>query len=793
MKSLLGRMILGVGCTFYLTLSLSCGQPPKAAAAPPDPDQLGTELDLQPSTQPTPTTPEALEAAAVQAARSGNFGVSDQYLQRAEKLSHDPQIEEMESWVGHFQNQQKNFSGERHDQFEKAQADVRLLLAHHLDTYAIDEAARAYLLADDKDAFLHEKWIDALVKESSAAADKDESTGLWLKAWRMYEDLGVVEPANPTWKNKLKLAALRVRLLLVYTPDLMKKLQDAEAHDREAADDLLRASTQPSVASAATTRPDVASAAPTTEPTLAIGVTTRPDEAQSADDAIAPTDWHDMTRGVQFDMLLDALDLAAHQYYRDVTFQDLLQGGLHGLEAVMTTDGLEEAFPGLKDHDQRKRFLDEIEEWKAKAQTATADNAGDYLVSALTDLRDLNQRTVKLPEEVFVSEFADGAFSKLDLFSTVVWPYDVEELEKTTEGEFGGVGIQIQNDDVGNIVVVQPLPDTPASRAGVRPGDIIAKINGKIAKGLSPDGAVKIITGVPGTSVTLTLRSLNGSVKDYVLDREMIKVASIKGCTPTSDGGWNYMLDPDEKIGYIRLTSFSKTTSDDLGKAVDELKNQHARAIILDLRYNPGGLLDTAKKVVNKFIDHGVIVSTHADRPTVNPPTVMTADPQDLQTTLPVVVLVNQYSASASEIVSGALKDQHRALIVGQRTYGKGSVQMLLPLDTRKAYLKLTTSHYYLPSGRCIHREENSTTWGVDPDVVIEMTPKQMSDENLTRLHLDVPGDMAINTPGGPTTRPTMSDVLKTDPQLSAALLITRLELTSQATETASSNQAAMR
>ncbi len=460
----------------------------------------------------------------------------------------------------------------------------------------------------------------------------------------------------------------------------------------------------------------------------------------------------------------------------------------------MTTDGLEEAFPGLKDHVQRQRFLDEIEEWKAKAQTATADNAGDNLVSALTDLRDLNQRTVKLPEGVFVSEFADGAFSKLDLFSTVIWPYDVEELEKTTEGEFGGVGIQIQNDDMGNIEVVQPLPDTPASRAGVHPGDIITRINGKIAKGLSLDGAVKIITGVPGTPVTLTLKSLNGSVKDYVLDREMIKVASIKGCTPTSDGGWNYMLDPDLRIGYIRLISFSKTTAEDLGQAIDELKDEHARAIILDLRYNPGGLLDTAKKVVNKFIDHGVIVSTHADRPTVNPPTVMTADPQDLQTTLPLVILVNQYSASASEIVSGALKDQHRALIVGQRTYGKGSVQMLLPLDSRKAYLKLTTSHYYLPSGRCIHREDNSKTWGVDPDVAIAMTPKQMSDENMARLHLDVPDDPVLATPGGPTTRPTMSDVLKTDPQLSAALLITRLELTSQATETASSNsQAAMR
>jgi carboxyl-terminal processing protease len=363
-------------------------------------------------------------------------------------------------------------------------------------------------------------------------------------------------------------------------------------------------------------------------------------------------------------------------------------------------------------------------------------------------------------------------------------------LEKTTEGEFGGVGIRIEPDDAKNIVVVMPLPDTPASRAGVKPGDVITRINGKSAKGLSTDSAVKIITGMAGTNVTLTMRSLNGAVKDYVLRREMIKVASIEGSTPKSEGQWNYMLDPDEKIGYIRLTSFSKTTAEDLGQALDDLKANQARAIILDLRYNPGGLLDTAKKVVNKFIDHGVIVSTHADRVTSNPRTEMDADPRDLQTNLPLVVLVNQYSASASEIVSGALKDWHRALIVGQRTFGKGSVQMLFPLDTKKAYLKLTTSHYYLPSGRCIHREENSTTWGVDPDVDIEMTPTQMYDENVARLRLDVPDDPVTHA-GQPTTRPTVVDVLKTDPQLSAALLIMRLQLASE--DSTNNQSAAMR
>jgi len=170
----------------------------------------------------------------------------------------------------------------------------------------------------------------------------------------------------------------------------------------------------------------------------------------------------------------------------------------------------------------------------------------------------------------------------------------------------------------------------------------------------------------------------------------------------------------------------------------------------------------------------------------------MTADPDDLQTTLPLVILVNQYSASASEIVSGALKDWHRGLIVGQRTFGKGSVQMLFPLDSKRdAYLKLTTSHYYLPSGRCIHREENSTTWGVDPDVTIDMTPGQMIEKNLARLRLDVLDDWGLKGEGNGTTRPSVQDMLKVDPQLSAALLILRLQLA--ASQETAGNQAAMR
>jgi carboxyl-terminal processing protease len=793
MMKRLSRMLFGLGCVSCLILGISCRPSPSAAIAGQTPTTQPTLMAVA-TTLPSYATPSQLEIAAVQSAMAGNFKQSDEYLTRAAATSQNPEVTEMRGWVSDFEAQRETFDDARRKQFQLAVDNAHILINHKMDEYAMDEVSRAYLLADDKKQFRQEKWVDDLVTESVSSADTDEAKGLWLKAWRMYQDLSVVEPSTPLWKAKLKVAALRLRLLLNYAPDPLKKLQEAELHDREAADKLIIPATRPSVASATTQHSDLtASGNSTTEPSEALNSTTRPDDnSPDISDSAATTDWHDMTRGIQFDMLYVALALADQEYYRDVTFQTLLSGGLNGLQTLVTTDGLEATFPGLKDQAGKKQFLDAIDDWKAKAAAASNDDAQVVVARALRDLRELNQRTIKLPEEVFVSEFADGAFSKLDYFTNVIWPYDMEELEKTTEGEFGGVGIQIQLDDTQqNIVVVQPLPDTPAWRAGIRPGDIIAKINGKSAKGLSTDSAVKIITGVPGTSVVLTMRSTNGAMKDYNLKREMIKVASIKGATPRNDGQWNYMLDPDNGIGYIRLTSFSKTTAEDLGQAIDELKAQHAKALILDLRYNPGGLLDTAKKVVNKFIDHGVIVSTHADRNTTsNPPSEMDADPKDIQTAMPLIVLVNQYSASASEIVSGALKDWHRALIVGQRTFGKGSVQMLFPLGTKQACLKLTTSHYYLPSGRCIHREENSSTWGVDPDVTIEMTPSQMYDENLQRTRLDVPDDIALSTGLTPTTRPTMTDVLKADPQLSAALLILRLQLTSADLATP---QAAMR
>ncbi len=705
---------------------------------------------------------QQLKDEAMKAVQGGDFDRTMQLLTQAASLSPDPSVAQMKTWLSQFAAQRQVFTTERRKEYDKAVANVQKLLQHGKDGFAIDAAAKAYLLTDDKTAFRKEKWVDDLVASTTVLAEKYRQSEQWLKALRLYSDLSSIEPANPQWKEKLKSASRRMRLLALYNPDEFKARQEAETKEREEAEAIVK---------------------PTTRPT------TKPKDDDEEKLESYKIDWHDTLKGVQFDMLWDALEDARTNYYREVNYRQMMNGGLKSLEAIATTQGLEKAFPLLSDQTKRQAFLEAIR--KGQAEMAEAGDNGEKLAArtVLAELRAANRASIALPEEVLVSEFSDGALAELDPFSNIIWPSDLEEFNKTTQGEFSGVGVQIQSDDDGSLRVVSPLEDTPAYKAGLKAGDIITHVNGKNIKGITVNQAVKKITGPVGTDVTLTVRSPDGNAKDYTIRRETIKVASIKGWSHRPTGGWDYFVDPKEKIGYVRLTNFTRTTSDDLDKAMEDMQTDGVRALILDLRYNPGGLLPSAIDVVDKFIKQGVIVSTRADRDTPNQPTVATAKGDGQETKLPMVVLVNQYSASASEIVSGALKDQHRAIIIGERSFGKGSVQMLFPISGRTAYLKLTTSHYYLPSGRCLHREENSTSWGVDPDVAIEMTPEQMRSALDVRQELDVLRDAS-----DPTTVPSRllkredvpavvreaiakKDSLLVDPQLSAAVLVLRLQL----------------
>lgn len=319
-----------------------------------------------------------------------------------------------------------------------------------------------------------------------------------------------------------------------------------------------------------------------------------------------------------------------------------------------------------------------------------------------------------------------GMVNTLDPHSEFLDPEKYQELQNDTEGHFGGLGIVVAVKD-NFLTVVAPMEDTPGFKAGILSGDRIVKIDGRSTENLGLQDAVKKLRGDPGTEVTITiLRPSTGMVKDVKVTRAIINVDMVKDI----NGKKEFPLGPN-KIGYVRLVQFGEKTSDDLEAALKKLKAQGMEALILDLRWNPGGLLDQAVDVCEKFLPRGqLIVSTEGRNPAQNSVRRAAGRGDELVTRdgtpMPIVVLVNLGSASASEIVAGCLQDLHRAIILGEKTFGKGSVQSIIPFDDGSA-LRLTTAKYYTPSHRVIHEV------GITPNIVVPLTDEQERDIVLKR------------------------------------------------------------
>ncbi|WP_425427568.1 S41 family peptidase [Sulfurovum lithotrophicum] len=316
-----------------------------------------------------------------------------------------------------------------------------------------------------------------------------------------------------------------------------------------------------------------------------------------------------------------------------------------------------------------------------------------------------------------------GLMSNLDSHSSFMNTKEYKDLTVQTKGEFGGLGISVGMKD-GALTVIAPLEGTPAMKAGVKAGDIILKINDKATIGMSIDESVKLMRGKPGTDIELTVVRKDAPKPIVIkITRDIIKIQSV----------YAKKFKTDKNLLYLYVTSFDQKVVENTKKAIKEHKN--TEGIILDLRNNPGGLLDQAVGLVDMFVDHGVIVSQRGRVKTENVEYKATKPNTDTQT--PMVVLVNGGSASASEIVSGALQDFNRSIVVGEKTFGKGSVQVVMPVGANEA-LKLTVARYYLPSGRTIQAK------GVTPDIIVhsgEIPRKQDSlylKESNLKKHLEV-------------------------------------------------------
>ncbi|MFZ5610128.1 MAG: S41 family peptidase [Pseudomonadota bacterium] len=340
------------------------------------------------------------------------------------------------------------------------------------------------------------------------------------------------------------------------------------------------------------------------------------------------------------------------------------------------------------------------------AAATQADNASktfrrfDKLVDVFERVR--AEYVEPVDEDKLIEAAISGMLSSLDPHSSYMPPDSFRAMQVQTDGEFGGLGIEVQMEN-GLVKVVSPIDDTPAARAGIEGGDLIIQIDGEQVYGLSLQEALDKMRGPVGAPITVTiLREGKDEPFDVTIVRDMIKLRAVRARVE------------DGSVGYVRISTFNRQASDGLEEAVADLRKQldgRMTGLILDLRGNPGGLLDQAVGVADAFLDHGEIVSTRGRRKADIDR--RAARPGDVIDGLPLIVLVNAYSASASEIVAGALQDHRRAVVLGTQTFGKGTVQTVIPL-AGEAAMRLTTARYYTPSGRSIQE------YGIKPDIEVK-------------------------------------------------------------------------
>ena len=317
---------------------------------------------------------------------------------------------------------------------------------------------------------------------------------------------------------------------------------------------------------------------------------------------------------------------------------------------------------------------------------------------------------------------AEGMVRTLDPFSQFLVPEMNREMKTETEGQFGGVGLRLNLKDDW-LTVLTPMPGSPAYRLGILPNDRISEIECKPTKDMDMDEALKLMRGAPGTKVKVKIlrgpddaAEATWKVLDFEITRELVKIESVVS-RKLEDG-----------VGYVRIVEFSAKTADDLSDALRKLTKDGATSLVLDVRNNPGGLLSAAVETSSLFLGGGkLIVYTQGRKPESRQD--FTAGAKAPYENLPLVILINDGSASASEIFSGAMQDHKRAVVVGQRSYGKASVQSLIPLPDGSG-LRLTVAHYYTPNGRMIHRDGKNKNWGIVPDIEVDVTP-----ENEAKLY----------------------------------------------------------
>jgi len=408
----------------------------------------------------------------------------------------------------------------------------------------------------------------------------------------------------------------------------------------------------------------------------------------------------------------------------------------------------------------------------------------DRLLNQFGPMVDIQFRILKsyvepVDDQALLRGAIEGMLGQLDPYCKYYNQEEYEQFHKQTEGQYTGIGIEVAMTTDGELVVISPIEGSPAFQAEVLANDRIRKIDDKKTDGITLLKAVELITGKPGTEVALTI--YRPSTKDTIIKkitRQLIEVRTVRGWARTEDWEWDYLIDPKYRIGYVRVSSFERLTTEQLDEVIEDLiPNKQIRALILDLRDNPGGLLPAVVDMANRFLSEGIIVSTKGRSTTVQP--YLAIREHTYPADIPLAVLINGGSASASEIMAGALKDHNRAILVGEKTFGKGSVQEVYQIpgqDGSISRIKLTTAYYHLPKGERIHGH------GVEPHKLVELTPEEHIELNKSRIAVYSTAKIPTTTRAATTTAPAAKRVeIIIDRQLQTALDALKEKLTTRA------------
>lgn len=362
---------------------------------------------------------------------------------------------------------------------------------------------------------------------------------------------------------------------------------------------------------------------------------------------------------------------------------------------------------------------------QVSSEEATSDEYYELMKVFVDTFQQIDRNYVKdVDRKQLVEAAVKGMLDKLDPYSDYISPDDLQNFNESVEQEFGGVGIHVNFDQQDrNIEIMMTVPGGPAAQAGLKATDRIVEIEGQpvrdFANGQEIETAIKLLKGEPGKEVKVTVKHADKEQPETVtLKRSIIKLDTVLGDSRKPDGTWNYWLDEPAKIAYLKLTNFASRSGEEMRGILQQLKKEGMKGLVLDLRFNPGGKLEAAVEISDLFLDSGLIVSTEGRN---SIPQKFAAKRFGTFSGFPIAVLINKYSASASEIVSAALQDHKRGVVIGERSWGKGSVQTVIDMNVEgsKAALKLTTAAYHRPSGKNIHRfpeSKETDEWGVTPD-----------------------------------------------------------------------------